>query len=121
VEWAYHNYLGIPEGLSPLLPEAVKQNHGPVVYSENLVSVPAESEDRLPERPDEKAPPERWTTLFRAYKKIAKDSETKSCGRSWPCGWKVLPTAKITRPSLKVPRIHPKPSSPKKETNAANC
>jgi hypothetical protein len=75
VKWAYHNYLGIPEGLSPLLPEAVKQKHGPAVYSENLVSAPAESEDPLPERPDEKAPPERWATLFRAYKKIAKCRE----------------------------------------------
>ena len=78
VEWAFHNYFGIPEGLSPLLPEAVRHQHGPAVYSENPVSAPADSEDPLPERPDENAPPEHWATLFRGYKKIAKDSETKS-------------------------------------------
>lgn len=78
VEWAYHNYFGIPEGLSALLPESVRLEHGPAAYSENPASAMVESEVSLPDRPDEKAPPEHWASLFRACKEAAADQETKA-------------------------------------------
>lgn len=77
VEWAYHNYFGIPEGLSSLLPEAIKQKHGPAAYSENPASASVEVQIPLPDHPDEKAPPEHWASLFRAYKEVATDLESK--------------------------------------------
>lgn len=76
VEWAYHNGFGIPEGLSGLLPESVKLRHSPSAHLENGFPASNEADAPASSRLDEKAPPERWASLFRSYKEGAGDRET---------------------------------------------
>lgn len=77
VEWAYHNGFGIPEGLAELLPELIKQQYGPSAFLENPASASNEAAVAAPVRPDEKAPPEHWASLFRSHKEGAGDRDTK--------------------------------------------